>query len=75
MNASKIIGAILIIASMLVGYVGFNKVADSTKEINLLGLKINASDESGKTEGYLYVGFALLLFGGGIYTINNKSKA
>lgn len=73
MNTSKIIGAILIIASLLVGYVGFNKIADNTAEINLLGLKIDASNESGKQQGYLYVGFAILLFGGGIYSIN-KSK-
>ncbi|UPT71258.1 MAG: hypothetical protein M0D53_02295 [Flavobacterium sp. JAD_PAG50586_2] len=73
MNATKIIGIILIIASLLVGYVGFNKIADNTAQINLLGLKIDASNESGKQQGYLYVGFAILLFGGGIYTMN-KSK-
>lgn len=73
MNTSKIIGATLIIASLLVGYIGFNKIADNTAQINLLGLKIDASNESGKQQGYLYVGFAILLFGGGIYTIN-KSK-
>ena len=74
MDSSKIIGALLIIASLLVGYVGFNKIADNTKEINLLGLKIDASNESGKQQGYLYAGFAILLFAGGIYTLN-KSKA
>lgn len=73
MNTSKFIGAILIIISLIVGYVGFNKIADSTKEINLLGLKINASNESGKQQGYLYLGLAILVFAGGIYTIN-KSK-
>lgn len=73
MNTSKIIGAILIIASLLVGYVGFNKIADNTAQINLLGLKIDASNESGKQQGYIYLGFAILLFGGGIYSLN-KSK-
>lgn len=73
MNTSKIIGMILIIASLFVGYIGFNKIADNTAEVNVLGLKIDASNESGKQQGFLYVGFAILLFGGGIYTIN-KSK-
>lgn len=73
MNISKIIGALLLIGSLLVGYVGFNKIADSTKEINLLGIKIDASSESGQQQGYLYVGFAIVLFAGGIYSIN-KSK-
>lgn len=73
MNTSKIIGMILIIASLFVGYIGFNKIADNTAEVNVLGLKIDASNESGKQQGFLYAGFAILLFGGGIYTIN-KSK-
>jgi len=73
MNSSKIIGAILIIISLVIGYAGFNKIADNTKSINLLGLKIDASNESGKQQGYLYLGLAGVLFAGGIYTIN-KSK-
>jgi hypothetical protein len=55
MNASKILGAVLIIISLLVGYAGFNKIGDSTKQINVLGLKMDASNESGKQQGYLYV--------------------
>ena len=73
MNATKIIGALLIIFSLGLGYIGFNKIADSTKSINFFGLKIDASNESGKQEGYLYVGFAVILFAGGIFTVN-KSK-
>ena len=73
MNTTKIIGAILILLSLGIGYIGFNKIADSTKSINFLGLKIDASNESGKQEGYLYVGLAVVLFAGGIFTVN-KSK-
>lgn len=73
MNASKIIGIVLILISLSVGYVGVNKIADNTKEINFLGLKIDASNEKGQTQGYVYVGLAILLLAGGIYTIN-KSK-
>ncbi|MBZ4044407.1 hypothetical protein [Flavobacterium hibisci] len=73
MNPSKIIGIILIVISLFVGYVGINKIADNTKEINLLGLKIDASNEAGKEQGYLYLGLAVILLAGGIYTVN-KSK-
>ena len=73
MNSSKIIGAILIVISLAMGYFGFNKVADNSKEINLLGLKIEASDESAKQQGYIYIGLGILLFAGGVYTLN-KSK-
>lgn len=74
MNTSKIIGAILIIASLGMGYIGFNKVADNTAEVNVLGIKIDASNESGKQQGFIYLGLAIVLFAGGVYTIN-KSKS
>ena len=74
MNSSKIIGAILIIVSLGIGYVGFNKIADSSNSVKLLGVEIDASNESGKEQGYLYLGLAIVIFVGGIYTIN-KSKS
>lgn len=73
MNTSKIIGGILIIVSLVIGYLGANKISENTNEVNLLGVKIEASNESGKQQGYLFLGLAALLFVGGIYTIN-KSK-
>jgi len=74
MKTTKTLGFILIVISLLTGYIGFNKVADSTKEINLLGLKIAASDQSAKQEGYLYVGAAILLFAGGLFAVNKSNK-
>ena len=73
MNSSKMIGVILILISLGIGYIGFNKIADNTAKINFLGLKIDASNESGKQQGYIYLGLGILLFVGGIYTLN-KSK-
>ena len=73
MKTNKIISAILIIVSLIMGYLAYNKITESTKSVNLLGLKIEASDESGKKEGYLFLGLAAILFCGGIYTLN-KSK-
>ena len=70
---NKVLGAVLIIASLALAYVGINKISQSTESVNFLGIKIEASDNSGKQEGFLYVGLAVVLFGGGIYTIN-KSK-
>lgn len=72
MKASKIFGIVLIILSLGLAYVGFNKIADSTKSVNLLGIKIDASNESGKQEGFIFVGLAVVLFAGGIYTVNKK---
>ncbi len=74
MNTSKIIGGILILISLGIGYIGFQKIADNTKEINFLGIKINASNESGKQTGFIYCGLAIVLFAGGIYTLNKSKK-
>ena len=73
MKTNKIIAAILIIVSLAMGYQAYNKISESTKSVNLLGLKVEANDESGKKKGYLFLGLAVVLFGGGIYTLN-KSK-
>jgi hypothetical protein len=74
MNTARLIGALLIIAGIMVGYIGLNKIADSTKQINFLGLKIEASDKTGKEQGYLYFGVAILLFAGGIFTLKSKNQ-
>lgn len=73
MNISKIIGTILIIVSLALGYIGINKIVDSTHEINFLGLKIDASNESGKQQGFIYLGAAIAIFVGGIYVTKSKN--
>ena len=70
MKTNKIISVILIIVSLVMGYLAYNKIKESTKSVNLLGLKVEASDDSGKKEGYLFLGLAVILFGGGIYSLN-----
>ena len=74
MNASKIIGAILLVISLGIGYIGINKIADNTKEVNFLGIKINASNESGQQQGYIYLGLGIVLFAGGIYALTRSKK-
>jgi hypothetical protein len=74
MNTSKIIGAALLVMGLTVGYLGFKKISDNTSEVKVLGLEINASNESGKQEGYIYLGVAAILLSSGIYTLN-KNRA
>ena len=73
MNSSKIIGIILIVISLGIGYVGINKVSASTNEVDVLGIEIDASNESGQTQGYIYLSVAALVFAGGIYSLKGKS--
>lgn len=72
MNLSKVIGILLIVVSLGVGYIGINKITDSTKQINFLGLKIDASNESGQMQGFIYLGVAIVMFAGGIYATRSK---
>jgi hypothetical protein len=71
---NKVIGIVLIIAGLAFGYIGFNKVADNTASVKILGLEINASNESGKQQGYIFLGIAAVFFVGGIYTLSRSKK-
>lgn len=72
MNTSKIIGIVLILAGLAVGYMGMNKVMNNDAEVKVLGIEIDASNESAKTQGYVFVGLAVVLFAGGIFSLNSK---
>ena len=74
MNSSKIIAIVLIVAALLIGYLGINTVAANTESFNFLGIKVDVSDESGQTKGFIYIGLAILLFVGGIYTLNKAKR-
>lgn len=74
MKTTKIIGVILIIASLALGYFGYNKISESSNSVNVLGIKIEASNESGKNEGYLFLGLAVILLGGGVYVLRNSKN-
>lgn len=74
MNTSKIIAIVLIAAALSLAYIGINTVAANTESVNFLGLKFDVSDESGKTRGYLYIGLAVLLLIGGLFTLNKSAK-
>ena len=72
MKIGKILGAVLILGAIYIGYLGINKVSNNSKEVEVLGLEIDASNESGKEQGFLYIGLAVVLLGGGIYSLNKK---
>ena len=69
MKATKIIGIILIALSVYLGYLGVTKVSNNTAEVKFLGLEIDASNESGQNQGFIFLGLAGALLVGGIYTL------
>jgi len=72
MSSRKIIAILLIAGSLVIGYMGIDKVANNDASVEILDIDIDLSNKSGKQQGYLYLGIAVLLFGGGIYTLNKK---
>ena len=69
---NKIIGIILIVAGLLLGYRGVQTVSKNDASVKVLGMKIDASNESGKTQGFMYLGAAILMFFGGVYVLGKK---
>ena len=69
MKLSRIIGVLLIALSLFVGYMGINKISESTVKVEVLDIELQASDESGKQTGYVYLGFGVLLLISGIYAM------
>jgi hypothetical protein len=72
MKTGKIIGIILIIASLGLGYLGIDKIANSESSVEILDMEIEATDKSGKEEGYIYTGLAVVLFIGGVYLVRKR---
>lgn len=74
MSTRKIIGIVLIVGSLVLGYTGIDKIADNDASVKILDLKIGVSNETAKQQGYIYLGLALVLFVGGIYTLNKNNQ-
>ena len=45
MNTSKIIGSLLLVASIALGYFGITKISDNTAAIKIVNIEINLSDK------------------------------
>ncbi|MCF8238609.1 MAG: hypothetical protein K9I85_10665 [Saprospiraceae bacterium] len=65
----KIIGIVLIIGSLFLGYQGVEKINNNNASVEILDVEIDMSNKSGKEEGYMYIGLAALLLVGGVYLI------
>jgi hypothetical protein len=72
MSTRKIIGILLLLGSIALGYLGVDKIANNDASVKILDVNIDVSNKSGKQQGYIYVGVAVVLFAGGIYTLNKK---
>ncbi|UMB60603.1 hypothetical protein MHL31_16190 [Lutibacter sp. A80] len=74
MGTRKIIGIFLIVLSLGVGYFGLNKVSENSTSIEVLDLQVDLSNNSEKELGYVYVGLAVVLLGGGLFLLKKNSN-
>jgi len=72
MKVRSIIGVILIVLGLYLGYIGVNKLSNNTNEVEVLGLEIDASNEEGQTQGVIYIVVAALMIGGGAVFMKKK---
>lgn len=69
---NKAIGIILIIVACALGYMGVNKVSNSESSVEIVGVELSATDEGGKTTGYIYLGLAFVALIGGVTMMGRK---
>lgn len=72
MKTNKIIGGILIVASLLLGGLGINKFSNSGESVDILGAEISVEDNNSRNSSYMYMGLALMSFLGGMYTMRKS---
>lgn len=68
----RIIGICLIILSLYLGFAGVTKFSNSGHSVDIIGIEITAVDNQEKSSSYIYLGFALLSFIGGIVLVQTK---
>jgi len=69
---TKIVGIVLIIVAIGLGYMGLTKVSNSGGKVEIVGIELSATDESKKTEGFIFLGLALVSFVGGVSLVRKK---
>ncbi len=67
-----VIGIILIVAALFLGYLGVNQVQESANSVEILGVELSAEDKGGKETGYIHMGLGVVALAGGIFLLSKK---
>ena len=70
----QIIGIILIVGALILGYLGITNLQKSTSSVEILGVEISAQDNKGKEIAYIEIGAAVVALIGGIYLLGQKKN-
>jgi len=70
----KVIGIVLIVAAVVLGYLGITGLSQSEKSVDLLGLEITAQDSDAKQTAYVELALGVVALVGGIYLVGQQKK-
>ena len=70
----KIIGIILIVIALGLGYMGITGFQQSTSAVKILGIELRAEDKGGKKTAIIQLALAVASLVGGVVLINAKEK-
>lgn len=69
-----IIGIVLIVAALFLGYLGINQIQKSANSVEVLGIELSAEDKGGKETGYIELGLGVVALVAGIYLVGKREK-
>jgi hypothetical protein len=69
----KIIGIILIILSLYLGYMGVTTFSNSGESVEILGVELSAEDKQEKSTSFIYLGLAVVTLIGGVALVKSKN--
>ncbi len=70
----QIIGIILIVAALVLGYFGIKEIQKSSNSVEVLGIELSAEDKGGKESGYIQLALGVVALAGGIYLVGKKKS-
>ena len=70
----SIIGIILIVVALILGYLGVTQIQESANSVEVLGIELSAEDKGGKETGYIQLTLGVVALAGGIYLVSKKNK-
>lgn len=70
----NVIGIVLVIVALILGYLGVTQIQESTDAVKFLGIELRAEDKGSKEAGYIQLSLGLVSLAAGIYLIGKRNK-
>ena len=71
-SMNKGIGIALIIAAVVLAYLGITTISSSGESVEVIGIELSAEDSGMKMQGFIYLGLSVVSFIGGLSLMGKK---